>query len=129
MTPTTPDLSELIRRLEGAMGDFAHTAERRVVAEAVIFALADRDRDVSRLAFSALGGDVAAIGAAIALVERQLPGCDWGVGRDGSDGPYYARIFPGQSPPARPSCCDSASTPALAVLIALMKCREARDDH
>lgn len=64
----------------------------------------------------------ASLDAALALVEEKLPGCDWNLDRD--SGRYEFEILPTEE---RIGYGARSATPALAVLIALLRALEAKD--
>lgn len=123
-----PDFRDIIERLERAEGAQRSTELARLCWQP--FKDRPDDIELSIRLEQALGDDLSAIGAAVWLVERLLPGwrfvnlCEWDHPTLRARGPWTCDLAPPDHADKLPNLrnkCPHAPTPALAVLIALFR--------
>jgi hypothetical protein len=121
--------ADLIDRLEKLTGPVHDAFERGRLAKLAPDIINDLDSE--NLFNLALMGGLPAIGAAVALVERCLPGWSWRCGRSGALRNGWATVNKTHPDFAKPgidqfSSVDvDAASPAVALLIALFRALEA----
>lgn len=125
-------LSELIAKLEGLSGpdrELDHALFQHFYAGMIERGQYRRMLDVyvsatdplDRMSIDAF---TASLDAAVALVERKLPGQEWTVGSRDTLGHPWGKV---RSESLR-SIQDSAATPAIALCLALLRSLEGRDE-
>lgn len=118
-------MKDLIERLEAATGAFVG-GERSDLSRDLSEALGGYRSGgiVQAWAYAALGDGIEAIGASLALVGEKLPGSMWRVGFDPDDQSMKAEIVT-DAPECRHAVANH-DTPALAVLLALLRALETK---